>query len=171
MPTHPARTRVRAAAIALCGIAAIATAAAAAGPATAATSPQSRVQPAASSLPVVVNCSMHTQVRPGSYTLTCADDNNNLDSLHWVAWGSAAAFATGVNTFNDCIPNCLANHLKTFPVLVNLWRTEPLPGNPGERYFSRMTLVYTGSRSYTAGGKTYHLSQTVTYQLSAHGGL
>jgi len=60
--------------------------------------------------------------------------------------------------------------LHNFPALAALWRTEPLPGHPGERYFTRLTIIYTGTRSYRAGGKTYHLSQTVTYPLSASGG-
>lgn len=49
----------------------------------------------------------------------------------------------------------------------------PVCGRPwttGGHYFTRLTLIYTGSRSYRAGGKTYHLHQTVTYPLVASGG-
>jgi hypothetical protein len=38
------------------------------------------------------------------------------------------------------------------PVLVALWRAEPLPGHAGQRYFTRLTIIYTGNRSYRAGG-------------------
>jgi hypothetical protein len=55
-------------------------------------------------------------------------------------------------------------------VLATLWRAEPLAARPGERHFTRLTIIYTGPRSYRAGGKTYHLHQTVTYPLSASGG-
>jgi len=40
----------------------------------------------------------------------------------------------------------------------------------GQRYFTRLTIIYAGPRSHRAGGKTYHLHQTVTYPLSASGG-
>jgi hypothetical protein len=170
MTTHPARSRVRAAVVA-CGIAAIAAAAGAAlGPAMAAGRSQDRAGTAAASVPVVVSCTGQTQTRPGRYVLACADGNAYLTGLHWAAWGPASAFAAGTDTFKVCIPSCTAGHLHSFPALAALWRAEPLPGHPGQRYFTRLTIIYTGNRSYRAGGKTYHLHQTVTYPLSAFGG-
>jgi hypothetical protein len=62
-------------------------------------------------------------------------------------------------------------HLHSFPVLVTLWRAEPLPGHPGQRYITRITLIYTGNRSYGAGGQVHHLPVTSTGSLSASGGL
>jgi hypothetical protein len=35
----------------------------------------------------------------------------------------------------------------------------------GERYFTRMTVIYRGNRSYRADGKLYQLSQTSTFPL------
>jgi len=55
-------------------------------------------------------------------------------------------------------------------VLAALWRAETRPAHGGERYFTRLTIIYIGVRSYRAGGKTYHLPQTATYPLSAFGG-
>ena len=40
----------------------------------------------------------------------------------------------------------------------------------GQHYFTRLTIIYTGSRSYRAGGKLYYLPATTTYPLSAYGG-
>jgi hypothetical protein len=171
MTAHPAGIRVRAAVAALCGIAAIATAAGAAlSPAAAAGRPQHRPGPAAASVPVVINCTGHAQTRPHRYILACGDGNAYLTGLHWAAWGPASAFAAGTDTFKVCIPSCAAGPLRSFPVLAALWRAEPRPGHSGQRYFTRLTIIYTGPRSYRAGGKTYHLHQTVTYPLSASGG-
>ena len=169
MTTHPTRTRIKAVALALCGVAAIAAAAsvpaAAAGqqaPAGAATS--------AAGVPVVINCAMHGQTRPRQYILACGDGNFYLDKLNWAAWGSSSAFAEGINTFNDCVPFCAAGHFHSFPVLAALWRAEPRPGHMGQRYFTRLTLIYTGNRTYSAGGKLHRLPATATYPLSELGG-
>ena len=41
---------------------------------------------------------------------------------------------------------------------------------PARRYFTELTIIATGNRSYTAGGKTYQQPQTLTIPLSQHGG-
>ena len=170
MTTQTTR-RLRMAAIALSGVAPIAmTACAASTSATAAGQQPMAVTAAAASNPVLVDCATHAQTRPGQYTLACADGNAYLGGLHWAAWGSSAAFAGGTSTFNDCVPSCVAGHGHSFPALVALWRPEPRPGHVGERYFTRLTVIYTGDRSYRAGGKLYHLPPTTTYPLSAYGG-
>jgi hypothetical protein len=173
MTAQPTRTRVKAVVVALCGIAALTAAAVASVPAAAARRPQapaSAAAVAAARLPVVVNCAGRRQVRPHQYILACADGNAFLTGLHWSAWGSASAFASGTTAFNDCIPSCVAGHLHKFPALIALWRAEPLPGHAGLRYFTRVTIIYTGRRSYRAGGKVHHLPQTATGPLSASGG-
>jgi hypothetical protein len=163
--------RVKAAALALAGIAILATTAFAAS-ASAATSGRSAesVRQAAMAPPVVVNCQMKDQVRPGSIILACADGNAYTGRLSWTAWGSSSALASGNYAFNDCTPNCLSGHNHTFPALVVLWGAKALPGHMGVRYFSEMTMVFTGSRSYTAGGKKVSLAQTMTIPLSNLGG-
>jgi len=104
------------------------------------------IQPASPAKTVVVNCLFKTQTRPSWFILTCADANDVLAHLHWVSWGSGAAFATGVEQINNCTPNCAEGKFINYPVLVNLWRPQPLPGHPGVRYFSRVTRVYTANR-------------------------
>src|ERR1700722_7909880 len=176
MAINAVSTRVRVAAIVGSGVVAIAaTVGLALGPAGPASQPREHhaavaAAQGASSLPVLVNCTQHRQTRPGSYILACGDGNAYVAGLHWASWGQAAAFAAGTDTFRSCIPSCAAGHLHSFPVLATLWRVQPLPGHQGVRYFSRLTIIYTGSRSYRAGGKTYHLPQTATYPLSALGG-
>jgi hypothetical protein len=116
---------------------------------------------------VVINCLFKPQARPSSFVLTCADAGDSLTSLHWVSWGSGAAFATGVEQINNCTPNCAAGKFINYPVLVDLWRPEPLPGHPGVLYFSRVTRVYTANRPplYFCQGTRTCYPQTSTFDL------
>jgi hypothetical protein len=122
---------------------------------------------AAGAQTVVVNCSRKQQTRPSLFILTCADAGDVLAGLHWVSWASAAAFATGIEQINDCTPDCAAGKFIKYPVLVDLWRPEPLPGHPGVRYFSRVTRVYTANRPplYNCQGKTTCYPLTSTFDL------
>jgi len=116
---------------------------------------------------VVINCLFKSQTRPSSFVLTCADAGDVLAHLHWVSWGSTAAFATGTEQINDCTPNCAAGRFINYPVLVNLWRPEPLRGHPGVWYFSRVTRVYTANRPplYFCQGTRTCYPQTSTFDL------
>jgi hypothetical protein len=168
-----ARIGAKATAVAACGVVALGTVTATvAASAAAAGRPQvpAVATAAASSVPVVVNCAMRGRVRPSQYVLACADGNSSLTGLHWQTWGSSSALAQGRSTFNDCIPNCVSGHFHSFPALAALWRVRPWPGHAGQRYFTRVTIIYTGRRSYRAGGKTHHLPVTSTEPLSAGGG-
>jgi hypothetical protein len=116
---------------------------------------------------VVVNCAFKEQVRPSNFILTCADAGDVLAHLHWVSWGPTAAFATGVEQINNCTPYCAAGKFINYPVLVNLWRPEPLRGHPGTFYFTRATRVYTNNRPplYFCNGKKTCYPQTATFAL------
>ncbi len=163
-------TKARAAAAALCGTAAIATAACS-GPAPA--TAMAMRAPATATVtvtPVIVRCGALGQRRPAEYALTCAGTGADLAGLQWASWGLSSAFAAGRIDINDCVPSCVGGTGHAFPALVALWRAEPRPGHPGKSYFTRMTIIYTGSHSYTAGGKLVTLPATVTYPLSSFGG-
>ena len=123
--------------------------------------------PSASAKTVVVNCSFKQQTRPSDFILTCADAGDVLAHLHWVSWGSGAAFATGIEQINDCTPNCAAGKFINYPVLVNLWRPEPLRGHSGTSYFTRATRVYTNNRPplYFCNGTHTCYPQTATFDL------
>lgn len=176
MTAQPARRRVKAAGLALAGIALLATTVlattggAAAASAAASGRTAESVGQQSTGVPVVVNCAQKTQVRPGTFVLACGDGNASLDSLQWSAWGASSALASGTSGFNDCTPDCLTGHVHTFPALIVLWGAKALPGHAGVRYFSEMTIIYTGNRSYTAGGKKYTVPQTQTDPLSTFGG-
>src|SRR5579859_3059021 len=147
MTALPIRSFRKAAALALCGLAAIATAACT--PASAAPVGQ---QQAMAALPVVVNCFMKTQVRPGIFTLACADGNAYVSGMSWTAWGSSSALASGKYSFNDCTPNCLSGHGHTFSGLIVLWGVKALPNHAGVRYFSEMTIIFLSGRGHTFAG-------------------
>ena len=95
--------------------------------------------------PVVFDCP-HGWVRPRSFILTCGDGNNYLTVLSWSAWSSAFASGTGTQTINDCAPNCAVGQFHSYPVDFVLWRSTPVPHNSGQRYFSRVTVLYPGTR-------------------------
>jgi hypothetical protein len=124
--------------------------------------------PAASGKTVVVNCLFKQQTRPSSFVLTCADAGDVLVHLHWVSWGSGAAFAAGIEQVNNCRPDCAAGKFVSYPVLVDLWRPEPLPAHPGTFYFSRVTRVYTANRPplyFCDGTRATCYPQTSTFDL------
>jgi hypothetical protein len=101
---------------------------------------------AASTQTVVFNCLNRAQVRPKSFVLACADGNDYLTGLAWTSWTPAFATAAGKQMENDCIPNCAAGRFHSYPVLVVFWRSEPVARHPGEKYFTRVTLLYPGAR-------------------------
>lgn len=172
MKNRPVRLRIMALVVALCGM--VATVAVAGTVSASTTAPGHLSRPAvtaaaASKVPVVIACFRHGQVRPRRYVLACGDGNEYLAGLRWSSWTSHA-FGSGTHAFNDCVPFCARGHFHSFRVLVVLWRAEPRPGHAGERYFTRFTLIYTGKRSYRAGGRVHHLPVTSTRSLSAAGG-
>jgi hypothetical protein len=158
----------RAVALALCGIGLIATAGC--GAAASAASLGKQQAAGSSAVPVVVACINTTRIRPSEYVLPCGDGNAYLYHLNWSAWGSSSALASGTYIFNDCTPSCVGGHGHSFGVLAVLWDVQPWPGHVGVRYFTRLTIIFTGNRSYTAGGKAYTEAPTLTIPLSRIGG-
>jgi hypothetical protein len=92
---------------------------------------------------VVFTCLGKPQVRPGSFVLTCADDNSYLTGLSWSRWTAGSAAGTGTWHINDCAPDCAHGHLPTYPVKVTFWRSRPVASHPGERSFTRITMSET----------------------------
>jgi hypothetical protein len=66
---------------------------------------------------VVGNCT-HSEVRPASIILACADANAAFTRLRWSSFGGVSADASGQFTFNDCNPSCVAGHVHSYPVAV-----------------------------------------------------
>ena len=100
---------------------------------------------------VVLNCLGHPQVRPGRFTLACADANDYLTGLAWKSWGPRLASATGVQAVNDCVPYCAAGHFHRYPVDVVLWH--PAAAGPGSQRYTSITLLYPGAHPAYAGSR------------------
>ncbi len=94
---------------------------------------------------VVWDCLSRPQVRPASYLLACADGNDELIGLHWTDWVPPGAAGTGVQSLNDCTPNCASGRFHDYPVDISLsggYRATPsLPFA-----YTTITLTYTGPR-------------------------
>ncbi|HET7244046.1 MAG TPA: hypothetical protein VFJ07_04365 [Streptosporangiaceae bacterium] len=100
---------------------------------------------------VVLNCLGHPQVRPGRFTLACADANDYLTGLAWTSWGPKLASATGVQALNDCVPYCAAGHFHRYPVDVVLWH--PAAAGPGSQRYTSITLLYPGAHPAYVGSR------------------
>jgi hypothetical protein len=111
---------------------------------------------AAASKVVVVNaCTGAGQVRPGGYAPGCQKSQEFFTGLKWVSWKSAA-YGSGTLKVNNCSPSssCGPSKFTKYPVLTVLWRAEARPGHPGQKYFSRLTFIFTGKRPHGAAAQT-----------------
>jgi hypothetical protein len=100
---------------------------------------------------VVLNCLGHAQLRPGRFTLACADANDYLTGLHWKSWGPRVASANGAQELNDCVPYCAAGHFHRYPVDVVLGR--PAAAGPGSQRYTSITLLYPGAHPAYVGSR------------------
>jgi hypothetical protein len=92
---------------------------------------------------VIINCADHWQVKPNRFVIACADGNEFLKKLTWSHW-AATASGKGADAINSCTPSCVAGHFHSYPAKVYLWRSHQRPHHPGQWYYTRMTLTYTG---------------------------
>jgi hypothetical protein len=93
--------------------------------------------------PAVLDCGLgQSQVRPRSLVLTCADGNDVGKDLVWSKWSQTAADATGVDTWNECVPNCAAS--KTwYSTAATFTLSKPVRTTKGW-LFERLTVHITG---------------------------
>ena len=103
---------------------------------------------------VVGNC-LHSQVRPSSVILACADANASFTHLHWSSFGGPSAHATGSYTFNDCTPTCVAGHVHSYPVAITFSAPKHCPD--GYADYRKAVATYDTSKrpsgSQGAAGK------------------
>jgi hypothetical protein len=94
-------------------------------------------------VPAVEDCGLGTsQVRPKSLILTCADANDLAKDLVWSRWGASGADATGVDTWNACVPYCAAS--KTwYTTTATFTLSKPVHTSRGW-LFERLTVHITG---------------------------
>ena len=114
------------------------------------------VRTAATGRVVLVNaCTGAGQVKPRGYEPGCMPSSEFFTGLKWVSWKSAA-YGSGTLKVNNCSPSssCGPSKFTKYPVLTVLWRAEARPGHPGQRYFSRLTFIFTGKRPHGAAAQT-----------------
>ncbi len=95
---------------------------------------------------VVLNCAFKAVVRPGTYTIACADAGTGLQDLHWTSWTPHLASAYGIFWENDCRPNCAEGHIRYYQSREVLWGSASVKGHPGWRRYTRLTVIFTGKR-------------------------
>src|SRR5580693_6831456 len=61
------------------------------------------------------------------------------------------ASATGTLVKNTCTPSCVAGHFRSYRVLVVFWGKATVKNQPGQRCYTRMTLIYPGTRPNGVG--------------------
>jgi hypothetical protein len=134
---------------ALLTVAAVATAGTVTGTALAAAA-----APSTPSQVVLVQCNGAGQVRPsGSNQPGCMPSNEFLTGLKWVSWRTVA-YGSGTLKVNNCTPSssCGPSKFTKYSILTVLWRAEPRPKHPGHDYFSRLTIIFTGSGKHRPHG-------------------
>lgn len=140
-------------------------------PAPAASTPSSGGSSPDASVPGVIDCGTspsHLDVRPTSLLLVCSDGTAGLQHLTWSHWGrnittggpgqvvpSATATGTGEFFLNDCNPNCVRGHDRTYPVRVTLSVVYSSPY--GGTYFGQASLAWQGNRPPAGTKSTYIL--------------
>jgi len=111
---------------------------------------------------VVLDCpGQPALVRPKTFILSCADGYVQLDKLSWTSWTSGLASATGTLVKNTCTPSCVAGHFRSYSVLAILWGRATVKGHLDQHCYTRLTLIYPGSRPQGASQ-----TQTVTLPTS-----
>jgi hypothetical protein len=97
---------------------------------------------------VVFDCAGQPQalVKPRNFILTCADANSVLGKLSWTSWTPGRASATGLLEENDCNPYCAVGHFHSFPAVVIFRGSAAVKNHPGERCYTKMTIILTGPR-------------------------
>lgn len=103
--------------------------------------------PATSRPVVLVQCTGHAQVKPSSTEQPgCMLSSEYIPKLKWTSWTSSA-FGNGTFAVNNCTPSssCPLKKYTKYPILIVLWKAASWPRHAGRDYFSRMTIIFTGS--------------------------
>jgi hypothetical protein len=93
--------------------------------------------------PAVEDCGLgRPQLRPATLTLACADANDLGVKLVWAKWAATGAYATGIETWNTCVPYCAAS--KTWDkTKADFTLSDPVK-TPAGWLFERLVVHITG---------------------------
>ena len=110
------------------------------------------VAQAAPSTPKVSNCG-ELSTKPTGIVLTCADAILALEKLEWTKWNSGTAKGTGVYSYKDCEPTCVAGQFHRYQVNVTLSNPKTVKG---AKVFSKARVTFPGITDQT--NKTFKLN-------------
>ena len=111
-----------------------------------AASPASALPTATAPVVLINYCGDHGTVRPATEDLPgCMPSNSFIASMRWTSWRSVA-YGSATFKVNNCTPSssCGPSQFTKYPILTVLWRAESWPGHAGRKYFSRLTVIFTG---------------------------
>jgi hypothetical protein len=86
-------------------------------------------------------------VKPTAIVLACGDGNASLTHLSWTSWTATGATATGLFTYNKCIPNCALGTFASVPARVQLGY--PIETSAGKEF---ATISYSYANPSPPGG-------------------
>lgn len=93
--------------------------------------------PASSGI-VVVSCTGRGLVRPVIYDISCSASGEHMAGMDWTTW-STTALGAGRDEIK------VYGKFHGYQAHAKLWRLRARPQSPGERYYTRMKLTYTGA--------------------------
>jgi len=94
---------------------------------------------------LVEDCGVGAAVsRPQNLILTCADGNERAADLSWSSWGPIQATATGIDTWNTCVPNCAASTVWD-RTAAEVTLTDPVLTGSHGWLFEKLTVQDTGN--------------------------
>ena len=94
---------------------------------------------------VVLDCSFKPVVAPSTVILACADAGLGVQDLRWTSWTPELASGYGTLWENDCKPDCADGHFHYYPSLDVLWGSATVKGHPGDRRYTKLTVIFTGT--------------------------
>ena len=97
---------------------------------------------------VLWDCESKPQVEPASLVLACGDGGDRMTAMRWSSWTPTHATGTGIQSLNDCTPNCATGHFHDYPVDISLTGSV-LVGQHEPFAFAMITLAYRGPRPTT----------------------
>lgn len=99
----------------------------------------------------VSNCG-EVSAKPTGIILACADANTALETLKWTTWDTNTAKGTGIYSYNDCEPTCVAGLFHRYQVKVTLANPKTVKGT---KVFTKAQVTFPGVTDQTT--KTFNL--------------
>ena len=88
--------------------------------------------------------------RPVGWTIFCADPGADrgrvIQDMTWLRWTSHLASGYGYFSENDNYPSPAQGKSYMVPAVVTLWGSASLKGHPGDRTYTRITLMFPVKR-------------------------